>query len=294
LRTRTAATSFACIVLALALTVSTERGAHAEDPRSAAEQFRLGEAAYGQRRFREAALAFEAANRLAPRAAALHAAGVSWHEAGELARAADALELALAGRDLDDESRHDARARLARLLPLVATVDVDGPRGATVNVAHARAARVPAKIHVTPGEHVLERADLAGAPTVRIVVAAGETVRVVVGDRSAILPPGGPTPTASSSASTLGWVGVGAAAVFSASAVALGLATLGARDDFVASGNTDASARDRALALRTLTNAAWVAAAVSGIGGGLALVLAPSPAPTRGIAAEVSYTFLLF
>jgi hypothetical protein len=275
--TRPLAVVFACSVLVL-VTVVTEREVFADVPPSAAQLFRVGEEAYAERRFRAAALAFEDANRRAPRAATAYAAGVSWHEAGEAARAADALELALETGGLDDESRVDARTRLARLLPLLATVAVDGPPGARVTVAHVTGAAVPARLHLAPGRHVVQRADLAGVPSIRLVVAAGESTRMVLSDASVV----GAEPPPSSSSRRAGWVGIGASGVFSASAVVLGLATLKARDAFSDSGNTDARLRDRALTLRTMTNIAWVAAAVSGLGGITLLVLAP-----RATAAQV-------
>ncbi len=194
--------------------------------RSAGELFRSGEEAYAERRFRDAASAFDEANRRAPRGATAYAAGVSWHEAGEPARAADALALALATGGLDDESRVDARTRLGRLSPLLATVTVDGPPGARVTLAHVTGAAVPLKIHLAPGRHFAKRADVAGAPSIKLVVAAGEPARVVLTDASVIEDD---PPPPSSVARTAGWVGLAAAGVFSASAVVLGLATLNAR-----------------------------------------------------------------
>lgn len=128
------------------------------------------------------------------------------------------------------------------------------------------------RIHLAPEQHVVKRADVAGAPSIKLVVAAGESTRVVLTDPSVVEDD---PPPPSSFTRTAGWVGIGAAGVFSASAVVLGLATLNARDDFSASGNTDASLRDRALTFRTMTNVAWAAAAVSSIGGITLLVLSP-------------------
>ncbi|OJY25743.1 MAG: hypothetical protein BGO98_34555 [Myxococcales bacterium 68-20] len=268
---RSLLSTIACSALVL-VTLVMEREAFADDARSAGELFRSGEEAYAERRFRDAASAFDEANRKAPRGATAYAAGVSWHEAGEPARAADALELALETGGLDDESRVDARTRLARISPLLATMTVDGPPGARVTLAHMTDAAVPLKIHLAPGRHVAKRADVAGAPSIKIVVAAGESARVVLSDVS-IVEDDPPPP--SSFTRTAGWVGIGAAGVFSASAVVLGLATLKARDDFSDSGNTDASMRDRALSFRTMTNVAWAAAAASGLGGITLLVLSP-------------------
>jgi hypothetical protein len=55
----------------------------------------------------------------------------------------------------------------------------------------------------------------------------------------------------------------------------LGLMGVRARDDFDQGGQTDRSLHDRAIALRTATNFAWVAAAVSGAAGLVLVVATP-------------------
>jgi tetratricopeptide (TPR) repeat protein len=275
LRRRSGLVAGFALALAFACSLATS-AATADDLRTAAELFKTGERAYAHRQFRDAASAFEEANRRAPRASALYAAAVSWDEAGETARAADDFELALSmqqGSELDDESRQDARARLSRISPRIAVVELDGPRGAIVTVAHASRVALPTRIHLAPGSWVVNRDDLGGIPTLDLVVTAGETRHVTVPDRRSV--DVAKPPARSSALRTVGWVSLGAAGVFAAGATVLGIATLNARDTFVESGSMDASARDRALLFRTMTNLAWGGAALTALAAIPLLLLTP-------------------
>jgi hypothetical protein len=292
---RAAKTRFAARVavaaLALGVLVSPAIAAAGDPETTAAEIFRAAEAAYARGEYRAAALSFEAAFKQAPHGGAMYNAGVAWEAAGEKARAADAYHAALAATGLNPQQGADALARLSRLEPLVAMVDITLPRGATASLAHAEHITSSGRVHVMPGEH-----------DARVVFTDGQTrsrrIRAVAGQVMAVTfdalpekqapapvpvpapPPGG---SGGSAQRTAGWIMVGGGVVLSGAAVYLGVRALEANDEFDAGGHTDADARDRTLSLRAWTNVAWIAAGLTG-GTGIVLVLtSPSPpAPHDG------------
>src|SRR5215208_164770 len=73
---------------------------------------------------------------------------------------------------------------------------------------------------------------------------------------------------------------IGAGAACASTAIVLGLSAVSARDDFDASGRSDAEARDRAVTLRTWTNVAWGAAAATAATGAV-LLLSARGGPAR-------------
>jgi hypothetical protein len=70
--------------------------------------------------------------------------------------------------------------------------------------------------------------------------------------------------------------------VFSGVAIGTGVAALSARSTFLASGDLDRSAHDRAASLRTWTNVAWAVAGVTGIAGLTLVFTAPSKPRVAG------------
>jgi hypothetical protein len=283
----------AAAALALGVLVSPAAAAAGDPETTAAEIFRAAEAAYARGEFRAAALSFEAAFKQAPHGGAMYNAGVAWEAAGERARAADAYHTALGATGLNPRQGADALARLARLEPLVAMVDITLPRGATASLAHAERVTSSGRVHVTPGEH-----------DARVVFADGQTrsrrVRAVAGQAVTVtfdalpekqapapapVPPPPPPPEegGGSAQRTAGWIMFGGGVVLSGAAVYLGVSALEANDEFDAGGHIDADARDRTLTLRAWTNVAWIAAGLTG-GTGLVLVLTSpsSPAPDNG------------
>jgi hypothetical protein len=99
---------------------------------------------------------------------------------------------------------------------------------------------------------------------------------------SPLLPPPPPAEGGLGTQRVLAWLLVGAGAAAAGGAIALGVATLDARDDFEASGRTDAELRDRTLALRDWTNVAWIGAAVIGGVGIVLEMTAPEPKALKG------------
>jgi hypothetical protein len=111
-------------------------------------------------------------------------------------------------------------------------------------------------------------------------VAAGGVSSIVVELPAAPLlgprPPPLPPRPYRSAQRTAGWISLGLSAVFSGVTVATGVAALSARNTFLASGDLDRAAHDRAASLRTWTNVVLAAAAATGIAGIALVVTAPS------------------
>jgi hypothetical protein len=286
----------------LFLAMSWGARAYAEDdPSSASKYFRAGTAAYESGDSRAAATAFEQAYRLAPRGPAIYNAALAWQLAGEDARAADAFAMASKSADLDAAKLATAQAELARLERRVGRVDVDGPKGALVSIAHAAKLPLPAHVHVSPGRHILLAERASGSSFSQAVnVAAGAVAHVVVpavelGRPSTFVADAG---TSASTWRTLGWVLVGAGALSAGLATYFGVRTLGARDDYAATDYTNESDYDRAFALRTATNVAWLTSAVLALGGAASLVVGatrpasparPRPRPERAKAGKADW-----
>lgn len=285
--------SSSAVTLAV-VTLSTS-WALAQDARTeASELFHAGRAAYDQRQYGAAALAFEEAYRRVPRGAVAYNAGLSRQLLEDLPRAADDYALALEDATLDLASRDDIRRRLAELDRSVGAVRVTQPAGELVTVGPLKNVKVPALVHLLPGQYEVRLPRKDGPETVATTVVTAGTTSVVSFEPSPPLPPE-PEPAPARAGSwmrVLGWTGVGGGVAFSGAAVALGLAAVQARNDFDRSGDTDASLHTRAVTLRTLTNVAWGAAAAVGVTGVVFLILAPRHAPARG-AAQPSFELRL-
>ncbi len=146
----------ACLVLALACFVP--RVAAGQDDSDAGEARRLyGEAkkAMSAKKYREAALGFEAASKIMPHAVALYTAAQAWELAGESARAADAYALALRTPKLSDSQTDRSEERLKSLEKGLGVAQVKGKAGTLVALDDRLQAAVPARLHGTPGAHML-------------------------------------------------------------------------------------------------------------------------------------------
>jgi hypothetical protein len=149
------------------------------DTDAAARLFRSASAAFARHDYREAAIDFEEAYRQAPHPATLFNAALAWEAASEPARAADAFAGALAEQGLDAEQTAQGRKKLDALEQQLGVIDVAGPAGAVVTLEHVRKGRMPASIHVAPGDHELLIEAPGGARKQTAVhVAAGERQRV--------------------------------------------------------------------------------------------------------------------
>lgn len=254
------------------LAAATASTAHA-DEKQAAELFRAAEAAFARGDHAAAASAFQEADRQSPSGAALYNAGRAWQAASHWARAANAYEQALARGDLPAPLQGDARRNLASLRPRVVLIRIVEPAGALVQLNEDTPAPIPVRRFVVPGAHRVRFATLPGTPTVQVNAVAGEervvSAPVLPGnqDQRSVPAVSSTAPVAAPVASGpdyLGWSLLGVAAAAGATAVALGILTLEARNDFRGSGYTDRDARDRTVRLRLYTNVAAATAAAAG------------------------------
>jgi hypothetical protein len=262
--------------------------------KAAAEIFRTGSKAYARGEYRAAALAFEAAFREAPHAAAAYNAARAWERVSEPARAADMYEAARAIAGLSDDEVTDATARLAALATTLGMVDITTP--GLVTVAHVARVRAPRRVHVTPGDYEVELELPDGRiDRRRVHVAAGGSVRVEIAQPP---PTAAPEPAAAtvrpantstgrserqehastSPVAVAGWVTLAGSAAVAGVSIALGVMALDARDEFDAKKWADQDLHDRAATLRTWTNVGWVATGVlAAVGITLLVVRAASP-----------------
>jgi len=259
-------------------------------------------------RYREAALAFEAALRLRQHGAAAYAAATAWDKAEHLARAADHYARALELPGLNKKDTAEARNRLESLEKSLGIADIKGPEDVTVQFEGSTEAHPPVRLHALPGIQTLLVARSGQVERRDVMIKLGEVVEVDVTERveepappaSASAPPPPPpapstsTPVAPVETTTsngrtrriIGYAAMGAGVVSASVAAELGFKTLSARDDFNA--NPTRANYDRATSARTWTNIAWAGAIVLG-GAGAVLVFYPWDKPgANQPAAEVT------
>ncbi len=256
--------------------------------------------AYAKGEYARAAGLFNRANQLAPFPELRYNAALSWDQAGEKARAADAYEGALRLGGLDQSRVDETSTRLAALKRELGYIRVARPVGATVSVAHVEHAPIPIDIHLTPGAHNLVF-ELPDGSTQRksIEARAGEATSVGIDlPKPNQLAPSPDEPTAprrdtptskpesspSSSTRTWGFVALGGAVVLGGVTAYLGTRTLKEQKRYEDSGFTDRDARDSGLSLRTWTNVALASSLVAAGAGVTLLVIGSggSSAPSSG------------
>jgi hypothetical protein len=276
------------VAIALSLVaLCAARGASASGSERAAQIFRQGQDAFAHKNYAAAAAAFEQAAELAPHPAAWLDAAEAWELDGALARAAQDVDRALALPDVSEGHRHEAEARLARLLPKVATLDLHTTLPQLVRLDGAGELRAPGKHRVAPGHHTvaLELAT-STAPPVAVDARAGETTRIDLDPPAPAAPPPSsaappaskpdvaPSPAVSHGSQgshgppVASWVAFGGAALAAGVGVTFGAMTLSARTDYTNAPTPDS--RDRFYRLRTTTNIAW---GVAGIAAATGVVL---------------------
>lgn len=261
----------------------------------AASHFDAGLSLYQQGRMRDAAVEFLTAFDLAPHGDAMFNAGLALDAAGDSAGAATAFAWALE-LGMRAHAAPEAKTRLARLAPRLGTLRVLAPEDSTVEVPPLKRKGAPVVFYALPGEILVTVSHADGALVSRRVRArAGAETLVDLGGgppRPAAPPPARPAPQAERDASaakpfpwpTLGWIALGTGAAAGVGAVLLRSATLSAKDDFDASGHTDADARERALELNRWTNVALVTAVAAGAAGGGILLFYRDPKRQVGLA----------
>jgi hypothetical protein len=277
------------IALALLAAPAVAQNQPANSTELAQQRFREAIEAYTEGRYSAAASLFDAADRLAPHPSTRYNAATAWEQAGEAARAATGYDAALAIASLDEARRKVAEERLAALKQGLGRVRVQRPLGAFVTVDHVQHVPVPTTFYLTPGSYELTVDYQGKSSQSPLTIVAGREQELELdfpepqaaapaAPREAFqpLPPASPPGDVWLTQKTWGWVGVGAGVALTGAAIVLGVRALAARDEFVASGNTDAEARDDASDLRLASNVLWGSAAVVGVTGLVLVLTAPT------------------
>jgi hypothetical protein len=272
-------------VVALAVSGVTRAAAAAGSERAAAI-FRQGQEAFAHKSYAAAAAAFEQAAELAPHPSAWLDAAEAWELDGSFARAAEDCDRALSLPDASEGHRHEAEARLARLTPKVATLDLRASRPGLVRLDGAAELRAPGKHRVAPGHHAIAVEGATTPAPISIDAKAGETAVIDLDPpapraaepappaRADDTPPA-PPPEAHRGPPLATWVAFGVASAAGATALVTGAMTLSARTDFTNAPSIDA--RDRFYRVRTITDVAWGVAGAAAITGAVLWLTAPRP-----------------
>lgn len=290
------------VVLALLMSASPVRAGDGSERAGAI--FKQAQQAFERKDYAAAAAAFEQAAQLAPHAAAWLNAGESWERDGNLARAAEACDRALALETLTEVHRREAEVCLRRLVPKVGTLDVRSARTVVVKIDGAQEVTVPVKHRIAPGKHELVVLDLASSPMRSLVVevARGETMLVDLTPPAAPpaparpLPPppppespvrasAPPAPEPKRGPPLVSFLAFGATVAAAMTGGIAGVMTLSARSNF----NSDPTekGRDDFYRARTVTNVAWAVAGVTAAAGVLVWTL-DGP---RGTSSRVGVAF---
>jgi len=285
--------------LAAALaTVAFASFVKADETRTAAELFRAGSTAFERGEYRAAALAYEEADRRLPHPMTLCNAGFAWDAAGEKARAADAFHGAILRGGLAEPQASNAARRLAELERELAAIEVTVAGGGDVTVEHAVRRPAPVRIHLAAGEHEVRIDHPDGRRSnQRVRVSAGKVTPVSFSApapvRARVIRVREPAPEADPNPllNIFGWAALGMATAAIGTGIYVGVRGRDARDDFVASGQTDNDLREEAITLRTWANVAFGAAVVfGGVGVTLLVVSATSdPSTSMGVTARGSF-----
>jgi hypothetical protein len=269
---------------------------HAQDSAAEARQhFNEGSEALRDKRFREAALHYEAAGKLRPHPSAFFTAAMAWDKAEDPNRAADDFAKSLDLPGLNAKDTKTATDRLAVLERTLGTLVIKGPSELVVQLEGLTEANPPARLHGAPGIRVL-LVDRGGKIERRDVkLKLGESTEIDVTEplhaevpTAAVSASAAPAPTTTAPQSELppdsshgdpaktrkyiGYTAMGLGAVSAGVAIVFGFKTLSARDDYQSTPTHDSY--DHATSMKTWTNVGWAGAAVLG-GVGAALVFWP-------------------
>lgn len=251
-------------------------------------QYQQGTQAFQQKRYKEAALHFEAAASYRTSAVALYTAGLAWDLASAPERAADAYGRALEVGGLDPKQGGLAKDRVAQLEKTLGTVSVTAPEGWRVQLDTFTEVPTPARLHGAPGVHGLSVRP-PGKPIERrdVSLDAGKVVTLELKEEPKVVakvepepvkpipvePPPPPPPQAywiPRRVIGVGVAGVGVAAL--GATIILGLSANDAKDAYEKGATRESF--DHASSLGTWTNVTLVSGAVL-LAGGVVLVLWP-------------------
>lgn len=261
-----------------------------EDAAEAKRQFQLGTAASAASRFNEAALAFEAAASYKSNAITLYAAAIAWESANAPERAADAYGRAIRATGLAPKQQQVATNRLADLEKSLGTLTVTGPEGTKVQLDGLSVTTLPARLHASPGMHVLSARSAGGSVDKHDVnLELGQTLAIDVTPKAAAPPlqakvesqvvkveVEGPARLSITKAAGFSLLGLGV--MSGVSAIVLGLSANDAGSAYNAAPSQ--ASFDHANGLATWTTVAWIASGVL-VAGGVVFVLLPEKMPNK-------------
>lgn len=220
---------------------AAEEGCRPDDGLEASARKERGVAAYkrGEREddpkdFQSAARCFELAHEAEPSGPVLFNAATSWVAGREPARAADAYARALSRGGLEADYEKVAKRRLAEASRELTVVDVVGPIGRRLNVAHVDA-QIPTTFHLAPGAHEIRLQCPQGEIPVALTARAGDKERLDLSCPEKTKEPLPVTMRVDEGPSGLaigGWTMVAVGGAGGAIALGLGVATLQARDEY--------------------------------------------------------------
>jgi len=272
--------------------VSADEPAAAGDPaKIARDRYNAGLQAYQARRFREAALHFEAASAAAPNAVALFIAGQAWELSDQPERAADAFVRCLVLPGLPPDKQQIAKDRVTALQQVLGRVEITAPEGWRVQLDSNTEVGVPATLHGSAGNHMVSvRAPNKPIDHKPVTLVVGQATKLDLTpapepkkepDKPPPPPPPPPKPSpppeepsGSKLRRSLGFAAIGFGGAGIVSGIVLGLQANDAKDAYVA--RPSQAAYDHASAMQTWTNVAFIGGAVF-LAGGVALVLWPAP-----------------
>jgi tetratricopeptide (TPR) repeat protein len=290
-------------LFAASLAIFAARAARADptdDKRAAAkESFHEASAAMARGEYSLAAAAFEQAAAYVPHPQALLNAADAWEHAGDVARAAEDCDRALALPIERERWQAPAAQCAARLSSRVGTLDLRGPPAARVRLDGSPEFAVPARRRVKPGAHEVVVIDLESSRTRtdRVTVGGGETVAVDAGFSRPKDPPpiatgprdDPPPPTTmrrSRGVPTATWILYAGAAAAAVVGGVFGVETVIAQSDFNA--HPDDATKNAFYRYRLVTNVAWAAFGALAAAGTLVWVVAPRG---NGVDVAVGVTF---
>lgn len=293
------------VALVVAMVGSSRRARADERRDDAAGCYASARTAYANADYRGAAVLFACAHRYAGKPELKYNEGISWELAGEDARAADAFALFLAQSKLDiPDKKEDARLRIERLVTRLFTLTLSsGTAAARATVGSTTDASLPSTLHLAPGRYRLEVAAPGHASrTEEIVAVAGGAAALDIELTPAPSQSPAPTPKPAPAPSpdrwlTVGWAGLAFSGASGVAAVVLGLEVDRTLGDFEDGGRRSRPQHDTAVALRTATNVAWIAAAAVGAASVTLLVVRMRRASSSarlgagGAGASLSITF---
>jgi len=248
-----------CSAPATALAAPTE-----QDLTHASEHFQRGKAAFADKRYREAASAFGQAFQIVPDAGTAFNAALAWESAKDPARAADAYVQAIETGGLDGPRSADAKRALAEIEAELSRVVVRTTAPARVTIAY-RDEPAPLIVHLAPGGYAVVATFADGSRASRTIdverapIVVNLTPPVTQTGSPVVPPPVKPGESSDPGAirRVIGVVSLGLGAAGGATAIALGVLGMDARDEFDATGRREQALHDDAIALRIGTNVAW-------------------------------------